>query len=91
MIMKHFREESFKKEIGEVEKVGDYKVGKIYYPDHEEDTGLPKSDVMKFFLKDHETVIFRPSGTEPKMKAYVFANGDKRIEHFKKLIPELMK
>ena len=64
-LMKHFREESFKKEIGTVEKVGDYKLAKIFYSDHEEDTGLPKSDVIKFFLKDHETVIFRPSGTEP--------------------------
>ena len=89
--MKHFREESFKKEIGTVEKVGDYKLAKIFYSDHEEDTGLPKSDVIKFFLKDHETVIFRPSGTEPKLKAYVFANGDERIAHFKKLITSFMK
>ena len=90
-LMKHFREESFKKEIGTVEKVGDYKLAKIFYSDHEEDTGLPKSDVIKFFLKDHETVIFRPSGTEPKLKAYVFANGDERIAHFKKLITSFMK
>lgn len=90
-LMKHFREESFKKEIGEVEYVGDYKLGKIFYPDHEEETNLPKSDVIKFFLKDHETVIFRPSGTEPKMKAYVFANGDSRLKHFKELITKIMK
>ena len=90
-LMKHFREESFKKEIGEVEYVGDYKLGKIIYPDHEENTNLPKSDVIKFFLKDHETVIFRPSGTEPKMKAYVFANGDNRLKHFKELITKIMK
>ena len=90
-LMKHFREESFKKEIGEVEYVGDYKLGKIFYPDHEEETNLPKSDVIKFFLKNHETVIFRPSGTEPKMKAYVFANGDNRLKHFKELISKIMK
>lgn len=90
-LMKHFREESFKKEIGEVICVGDYKLQKIFYKDHEEETGLPKSDVIKFFLKDDETVIFRPSGTEPKLKAYVFANGDERVEHFKKLITNLMK
>ena len=90
-LMKHFREESFKKEIGEVEYFGDYEAGKLYYGDHEEETNLPKSDVIKFFLKDHETIIFRPSGTEPKMKAYVFANGDERLAHFKKLISEIMK
>jgi len=90
-LMKHFREESFKKEIGEVEYVADFNVQKYLYKDHEEPTGLPKSNVIKFFLKDHETLIFRPSGTEPKLKAYVFANGDERINYFKKLIPELMK
>lgn len=90
-LMKHFREEEFKKEIGDVEYVGDYQLQKIFYPDHEEPTNLPKSNVIKFFLKDHETVIFRPSGTEPKLKAYVFANGDERIKHFKELISNLMK
>lgn len=90
-LMKHFREEDFKAELGEVESVGDYKLGKIYYKDHEEETKLPKSDVIKFFLKDNETVIFRPSGTEPKLKAYIFANGDKRLSHFKELISSFMK
>ena len=90
-LMKHFREESFRPELGKVLYVGDYKLGKIFYPDHEENTNLPKSDVIKFFLEDHETVIFRPSGTEPKLKAYVFANGDERVKHFKELISNLMK
>lgn len=33
-------------------------------------TGLPKSDVVAFRLPDHASVIVRPSGTEPKVKAY---------------------
>lgn len=33
--------------------------------------GLPKSDVLKFVLEDNCSVVIRPSGTEPKMKAYV--------------------
>ena len=33
-------------------------------------TNLPKSDVVSFFLPDHASVIVRPSGTEPKIKAY---------------------
>lgn len=90
-LMKRFREESFKPELGEVEYVGDYKLGKIFYPDREEETHLPKSDVIKFFLKDHETIIFRPSGTEPKLKAYIFANGDARLAHYKELMAKLMK
>ena len=38
-LMKHFREESFKKEIGEVICVGDYKLQKIFYKDHEDYEG----------------------------------------------------
>lgn len=33
-------------------------------------TNLPKSDVVSFMLPDHASVIVRPSGTEPKVKAY---------------------
>lgn len=33
--------------------------------------GLPKSNVMKFMLEGNCSVVIRPSGTEPKMKAYV--------------------
>lgn len=33
-------------------------------------TGLPKSNVLLYRLENGETVIVRPSGTEPKIKAY---------------------
>ena len=37
--------------------------------------GLPKSDVVKFFIEGGTRVIARPSGTEPKLKVYVLACG----------------
>ena len=40
-----------------------------------DDTGLPKSDVMEFVLSDGRKFVVRPSGTEPKLKAYLFARG----------------
>lgn len=33
--------------------------------------GLPKSDVIKFFLEGDCTAVVRPSGTEPKLKTYI--------------------
>ncbi len=41
--------------------------------------GLPKSDVMEF-SGDGFKVIVRPSGTEPKLKTYIFADGKSSIE-----------
>ncbi len=39
---------------------------------------LPKSDVLAFRLEQGASVILRPSGTEPKIKAYYTTIGEKR-------------
>ena len=39
-------------------------------------TGLPASDVLSFQLECGHKIIVRPSGTEPKLKAYLFARGE---------------
>ncbi|MDD3833358.1 MAG: phospho-sugar mutase [Oscillospiraceae bacterium] len=36
---------------------------------------LPKSNVLSFSLEENASVIVRPSGTEPKIKAYITAAG----------------
>lgn len=36
---------------------------------------LPAANVIEYRLEDDNKVIFRPSGTEPKVKAYLFAKG----------------
>ncbi|MBM6774252.1 phospho-sugar mutase [Olsenella profusa] len=41
---------------------------------------LPHANVIEFRLEDDNKVIFRPSGTEPKVKAYLFSKGATRAE-----------
>ncbi len=41
---------------------------------------LPKSDVIAYKLEDGASVIIRPSGTEPKIKAYYTTIGETREE-----------
>ena len=70
------------KSIGglKVEKVGDY----IASEETDLSTGaktaidLPKSDVLAFRLEQGASVIIRPSGTEPKIKAYYTTIADSR-------------
>ena len=65
--------EQFHKEVGtgktihafggkEIQTVLDYSKGL---------DGLPKSDVLKYLLAGHCSVVVRPSGTEPKLKTYI--------------------
>lgn len=50
-----------------VEEVKDYKGGYL---------GLPDANVVEFDLAGGNKVIVRPSGTEPKIKIYLFARGE---------------
>lgn len=51
-------------------------IGDLYIEDKTDylydDTGLPKTDAIRFDVDDGSTVIIRPSGTEPKVKVYMF-------------------
>ena len=51
-------------------EIGGYPVVKVTDYNKTEETGLPASNVLVYGLEGGATVIVRPSGTEPKIKAY---------------------
>ncbi|MDO5718362.1 MAG: phospho-sugar mutase [Tissierellia bacterium] len=81
-IMKDFRKNP-------LENIGDMKLVKVidYLND---DTGNPKSNVLKCFYDDGSWFALRPSGTEPKIKLYIYTKADnfekseEKIEDIKK-------
>lgn len=50
--------------------INDFKIEKCLNYNNGID-GLPKSNVIKFFLSGGHSVVLRPSGTEPKLKLYL--------------------
>ena len=90
-LMKMFRNEEIKQQVKGIDHIGDYKLGYIFYQDKKEPTNLPTSDVVKFFLNDKSTITIRPSGTEPKLKIYIFADGQERVDTLKALFDGFIK
>lgn len=50
--------------------IGAHKIAKAIDFKKSEETGLPPANVLLYELENGATVIIRPSGTEPKIKAY---------------------
>ncbi len=79
-LMDGLREETPKEFAGlAVEKGIDYQ---------NDDTGLPKSNVLRYFLAGGAEAVVRPSGTEPKLKVYITAAEASR-EQSKNVIAQL--
>jgi phosphoglucomutase len=49
------------------------------------ETGTPASDVIKFLFDDGSWYAIRPSGTEPKLKIYIYTRAKERDEAFVRL------
>ena len=67
-IMESIRKNPIDQFIGlKVKKIVDYQF---------DDTGLSKSNVLKYYLEDDSWFVLRPSGTEPKIKLYLNLIGE---------------
>ncbi|MGI6746403.1 MAG: phospho-sugar mutase [Acutalibacteraceae bacterium] len=71
---------------GRVKTIKDYKTGEVLNCNSNEKTStdLPSSDVLHFILESEDTVIVRPSGTEPKLKVYITSKAESREKAEKK-------
>lgn len=65
----------------------DYKLKKEknYLDNSESILLLPKSDVIQYILEDETYITVRPSGTEPKIKYYIYTKGKSKKEADEKL------
>ena len=55
-----------------------------------QNTGLPKAEVLSYDLADDVSIIIRPSGTEPLLKIYLMATSEATIDILQKQIDELI-
>ena len=62
-----------------------------------DDTGLDKSNVLKYYIDDYSWIAIRPSGTEPKIKFYFSirtkneAEAKKELDRIKNIVLEKIK
>lgn len=65
-----------------IKNISDYLTGKVtdLISGNETETDLPKSNVVYYKTENENTVVIRPSGTEPKIKFYVLAHGNTKDE-----------
>ena len=76
-IMRHFHEEAGPGKT--LASLGGKKILKVLDYSQGLD-GLPKSDVLKYLLEGNCSAIIRPSGTEPKLKAYISVSAATKAE-----------
>lgn len=87
-MMKELRKRDLKVLLDKkIEIVRDYKVKKEknYLNNSESELFLPESDVIQYILEDETYITVRPSGTEPKIKYYIYAKGKSKEEADEKL------
>ena len=87
-MMKELREKNPKVLLNKkVNIVRDYKlqIEKDYTNNVENRLDLPVSNVIQYILEDGTYITVRPSGTEPKIKYYIYTKGNSKKEADEKL------
>lgn len=87
-MMKRLREKDLKVLLNKkINIVRDYKlqIEKDYINNSQSKLDLPISNVIQYILEDRTYITVRPSGTEPKIKYYIYTKGNSKQEADKKL------
>ena len=87
-MMKNLREKDLKVLLNKkINTVRDYKlqIEKDYVNNSQSKLDLPISNVIQYILEDGTYITVRPSGTEPKIKYYIYTKGNSKQEADEKL------
>ena len=87
-MMKNLREKDLKVLLNKkINIVRDYKlqIEKDYTNNSQSKLDLPVSNVIQYILEDGTYITVRPSGTEPKIKYYIYTKGNSKEEADRKL------
>ena len=87
-MMKNLREKDLKVLLNKkINIVRDYKlqIEKDYTNNSQSKLDLPVSNVIQYILEDGTYITVRPSGTEPKIKYYIYTKGNSKQEADEKL------
>ncbi len=89
-VMTHFRENPPMIYGKYLMSYDDYEKGIKIADGSVEKLDLPSSNVLKYYYQDHTWIVFRPSGTEPKIKIY-FQTVSKSMAEAKTFVDGLLK
>ncbi len=89
IIMNHFRQNPPMIEGKTLIKYDDLTKGYTYQDGRTTKVDLPMSDVLKYYYNDQTWIVFRPSGTEPKIKIY-FQTAGKTMDDAKAVIDHVV-
>ncbi|MCQ3035704.1 MAG: phospho-sugar mutase [Bacilli bacterium] len=90
-LMEEFRYGKETLPVKGVEVVNDYQLQVSHTPSGDKVINLPKSNVLKYVYSNGDTITIRPSGTEPKIKIYIFTTSSEVIKETEEFLNNLIK
>ena len=68
----------------------DYELQVSHTQEGDKPINLPKSNVLKYIYSNGDTITIRPSGTEPKIKIYIFSKDEKVVSEIENYFNQII-